>query len=202
MEFILDSENLLDYLKVNKYIDFDNEVIKNKAKELFKESSDDIQKIRTAFEYVRDEISHSWDIKSTRVTRVASEVLRYKEGICYAKSMLLAALLRNENIPVGFCYQRLTLGDTPETGYCIHGLNAVFISSLNKWIRLDARGNKNGVDAQFLITEEKLAFEIRKEFDEFDYMTIFSTPIKIVTDTLENNIDCMEMVKYNLPTTL
>jgi len=33
-------------------------------------------------------------------------------------------------------------------------------------------------------------------------MTIFSTPIKIVTDTLENNIDCMEMVKYNLPTTL
>lgn len=43
--FILESKNLLDYLKPDKYVDFDNEVIKNKAKELFKESSDDIQKI-------------------------------------------------------------------------------------------------------------------------------------------------------------
>ena len=68
-------------------------------------------------------------------------------GICWAKSNLFAALLRANNIPAGICYQRLTLGDTPDTGYCIHALNAVYIKSINKWIRLDARGNKNGINA-------------------------------------------------------
>ena len=100
--------------------------------------------ILIAFEYVRDEISHSWDIQSEKVTRTASEVLKYKEGMCYAKSMLLCALLRSQGIPPGFCYQKLTLGDTPETGYCIHALNVVFISTINNWIRIDARGNTNG----------------------------------------------------------
>lgn len=45
-------------------------------------------------------------------------------------------------IPAGICYQRLTLGDTPESGYCIHALNAVYMKRLDRWIRLDARGNK------------------------------------------------------------
>lgn len=125
--------------------------------------------------------------------------MEYKEGICYAKSMLLAALLRKEGIPTGFCYQRLTLGDTPETGYCIHALNAVFISSLDKWIRLDARGNTNGVNAQFSTDIEQLAFPVRIEYDEVDYETIFASPIKITTETLENNNDAIEMMKLKLP---
>lgn len=30
--------------------------------------------------------------------------------------------------------------DIPETGFGIHALNAVYIKSLSRWIRLDARG--------------------------------------------------------------
>ena len=47
-----------------------------------------------------------------------------------------------------------------ETGYCIHALNTVYIASIDKWIRLDARGNKEGIDAEFSIEDEKLAFHI------------------------------------------
>ena len=60
-----------------------------KVIELFQNCETELEKAKVAFEFVRDEISHSWDIQSTRITRKASEVLMFKEGICYAKSNLL-----------------------------------------------------------------------------------------------------------------
>lgn len=202
MDFMIEYKDLSKYLLVDEYVDFDKKIIQGKAGELFSGNFDEIQKVKIAFEYVRDEISHSWDIQSDRVTRTASEVLKYKEGMCYAKSMLLAALLRSQDIPTGFCYQKLTLGDTPKTGYCIHALNAVFLSSVNEWIRIDARGNTNGKNAQFLLDREQLAFTIRPEYNEVDYKTIFAKPIKITTQTLENNTNCIQMIKFKLPTQL
>jgi len=46
---------------------------------------DDEEKIRMAFEFVRDRINHSGDINSDRMAKSASEVLFYGEGICLAK---------------------------------------------------------------------------------------------------------------------
>ncbi|WP_297423866.1 transglutaminase family protein [Clostridium sp.] len=104
MNLILEHEDLSNYLVASKYVDFDKKIIRDKIKELFHRNMDEIEKVRIAFEYLRDEISHFCDIKGERVTRTASEVLMYKEGICYAKSMLLASLLRFQGIPTGFCY--------------------------------------------------------------------------------------------------
>ncbi len=59
--------------------------------------------------------------------------------------------------------------DDDSDGYIIHALNTVYISGLHKWIRLDARGNKSGVNAQFCIGYEMLAFPIRVQYDEIDY---------------------------------
>lgn len=108
---------------------------------------------------MRDEVSHSWDIQSKIITKTASEALKEKEGICYSKCNLLAALLRAEGIPAGFCYQRLILGDTIDTGYCIHALNAVYIKSEDRWIRLDARGNKEGVQTDFSLKKKNWLFQ-------------------------------------------
>lgn len=199
MRFILEYDDLSKYLEETNHLNFGDRLVLSKSQELFKDIEEETEKIAVAFHFVRDEIDHSWDIQSTRVTRSASEVLKYKEGICYAKSMLLAALLRSQNIPTGFCYQRLTLGDTPETGYCIHALNAVYIGYLDRWIRIDARGNTNGIDAQFSLEEEKLAFPIRSEYDEVDYGTIYANPLDMTVKTLEENDNCIEMVKYMLP---
>lgn len=127
-------------------------------------------------------------------------MLFFKEGICYAKSNLFAALLRAVDIPTGFCYQRLTLGDTPETEYCIHALNAVYLSELNKWIRLDARGNKEGINAQFSLDDEQLAFSIREYCDEKDYEIIFMHSLDKTMTTLSSNSNCLEMYKKFLPT--
>jgi transglutaminase-like putative cysteine protease len=199
MRLIAETEESHNYLMESPDIDYSDLLIKEKVKDLYQKCDSEITKVKKAFEFVRDEIAHSWDIKSTRITRRASEVLAFKEGICYAKSNLLAALLRSINIPTGFCYQRVTLGDTPEAGYCIHTLNAVYISELNKWIRLDTRGNKEGVNAQFSTEKEQLAFPIRTYYDEKDYSTIYIHPLKITMDTLSNNTNCLEMYMHYLP---
>ena len=199
-EFTQETTDMQSYLRENEYINFSNTLVKKLVENLYKEKDSEIIKIKKAFEFVRDEIKHSWDIKSTRITIKASEVLALKEGICYAKSNLLAALLRAVNIPIGFCYQRLTLGDTPESGYCIHALNAIYLSEEKRWIRLDARGNKEGIDAQFSIKEEKLAFPVREKYDEKDYPIIYADPVKITMDTLKDNKDCIEMYMKGLPT--
>lgn len=159
-----------DYLLETECIDYNNSVIQEKVKELKLKSDSQLKYIENAYKFVRDEISHSWDIKSEVVSRKASEALINRAGICWTKSSLLAALLRANGIPSGFSYQFLTRADdNADEGYIIHALNTVFISELNKWIRLDARGNKESVHADFCLDEEKLAFSIRSELGEVDY---------------------------------
>ncbi|UOE95216.1 transglutaminase family protein [Alkalihalobacillus sp. LMS39] len=199
MKLICESDKLEDYLLELNEVNYSNPLIKEKIKELFHSSQTEVEKVKIAFEFVRDEIAHSWDIQGTRVTCHASDVLKYKEGICYAKSNLLAAVLRSQQIPTGFCYQRLMLFDTPEKGYSLHALNAVFLKSLDKWIRLDARGNKPGVDAQFSVDKEKLAFSVNEKFDERDYPVIYVKPNPKTMNVLKEHSDIVEMYKHHLP---
>jgi transglutaminase-like putative cysteine protease len=163
------------------------------------EDCDEVEATRRVFLFVRDEVKHSWDIQSHRVTRSASEVLAYREGICYAKSHLAAALLRKRGIPTGICYQRLTLLDDDSLGYAIHALNTVYLASLGRWIRFDARGNKLGVDAQFSTDEERLAFSIRANYAEVDYLYNHPTPHPAIVETLNSNDDAIVMYRERLP---
>ncbi|WEG19198.1 transglutaminase family protein (plasmid) [Alkalihalophilus pseudofirmus] len=202
MRLVPESSNLKEYLKELDVVDFSHTLIQEKANELFNNEMSEIEKVKLAFVFVRDEVSHSWDIQSKRVTCKASEALKYREGICYAKSNLLTALLRSVGIPTGFCYQRLMIFDTPEEGYSLHTLNGVYINSLNRWIRLDARGNKPGVQAEFSINEEILAFPIREEFDEKDYPIIYTSPNEKTIATLESNTDALKMYIHHLPDAL
>lgn len=191
---------LADYLKPTPWIDFEHPQIQAYLADHPTDDCSEEAVIQAMFEFVRDEIAHSWDIGSRRVTGKASEVLRHREGICYAKSHLLAALLRGRGIPAGLCYQRLTLGDMPETGHCIHALNAVYVASQQRWIRLDARGNKPGIDAQFSLGEERLAFSVRPEYGEVDYGMNYAEPPAVITQTLEAHSDCRVMYAGYLPT--
>lgn len=163
---------------------------------------DDVERARRVFHFVRDEVHHSWDIQGRRVTRTALDVLAYREGICYAKSHLAAALLRCAGVPTGICYQRLTLMDDDSQGYAVHALNTVYLQSLERWIRFDARGNKPGVNAQFSLDREQLAFRIRPEYDEVDYLVNHSEPHPAIVETLVQNDDAMTMYLKGLPAAL
>lgn len=186
-------------LDISKYINWNHDSILSKADEFKHKYTDEILLIKYVYEFVCDEIKHSWDIQNRRVTKSATEVLEQGVGICWAKANLLAALLRACEVPTGICYQRLTLGDVPEIGFCIHALNAVYIKSLNRWIRLDARGNKEGVNAQFDVEQEKLAFLVREDFGDVDYRVVFPKPLDKLMKVLEENTDKLYMCLNCLP---
>lgn len=183
------------YLVSSEYIDFDHPAVRNQAAALAEGASGDVCVARRCFEFVRDKIKHSGDFKLNPVTCRASDVLLHKTGWCYAKSHLLAALLRANDIPAGLCYQRLSVGDSGPP-YCLHGLNAVFLLEYG-WYRIDARGNKAGVSAGFCPPKEILAFPIREK-SERDLPEIWAEPLPIVTAILQNYTD-VALVQANLP---
>lgn len=150
--------------------------------------------VERLFTYVRDEVKHSLDINAEVVTAKASDVLKYNTGICHAKANLLAAMLRYAGIPVGLCFERLAWANGPE--YCIHGFNAVYIHK--KWVFIDARGNTNGVNAQFHDGKSTLAFYCRKELDEYFFDMIYTKPNQGVMDCLEKS-KTMDDIRKNLP---
>ena len=192
------SEDINDYTKCDSIINYDNTEVRELADRIYNESKNETEFIRKAYEYVRDRISHSADINADSVTCSASEVLSAGHGICFAKSHLLAAILRSKSIPAGFCYQKLILDDETAPVLIYHGLNGVYLREYEKWIRLDARGNKSGVDAQFSIDSEQLAFSVRPEKGEQDSYVIYANPDLEVVKALQNN-DSRETLWDDLP---
>lgn len=185
------------YLADSKVIDWHTLIVRNKATELSENLIDKKVIARKCFEFVRDEIKHSMDYQMSPATCKASDVLKYGTGFCYAKSHLLAALLRANNIPAALCYQRLTLDDDGKNGpYCLHGLNAIYLEEFG-WFRVDPRGNKAGVDAQFCPPIEKLAFSIRVD-GEADLPERYAEPLDVVVQVLQNSETYLD-VANNLP---
>ena len=176
MSILLFTGNIDEYLKEDDVVDYGNEHVKQLADALYQGIRDEIAYIKKAYEYVRDNISHSADIQADGITCSASEVLEAGHGICFAKSHLLAALLRYKSIPTGFCYQKLILDDETAPVLIYHGFNGVYVKECKKWIRLDARGNKEGVNAQFSLEKEQLAFPVRTEKGEEDGLVIYPDP--------------------------
>jgi transglutaminase-like putative cysteine protease len=183
------------YLNSTQLIDWKDPAVHAKAVSLAKGLESDEAIAKACFEFVRDEINHSWDHQQNPVTCKASDVLAQGTGYCYAKSHLLAALLRANGIPAGLCYQRLTISDD-QPPYCLHGLNAVYLKEYG-WYRMDARGNKEGVNANFTPPQEQLAFPIISE-GEADLPEIWIEPLPMIVKTLTQFSNFLD-VANNLP---
>ena len=183
-----------EYLAFGDIIDFDDHSVSMLASRLRPARTSDREFAHAAFEYVRDEIYHSCDVQDRRVTLSASEVLRERVGLCFAKSHLLTALLRCEGVPAGLCYQRLT--DDRERPV-LHGLVAVHLQGV--WHRQDPRGNRPGIDAQFSVENERLAWPARTELGERDYPQVFVEPCNVVITSVRAASDILELCESGLP---
>ena len=205
MDLIVETEKTIkDYLSASDIINCNDQSIKAKAESLTRSCQTVTEKAKVLFEFVRDKISHSFDIQNSEVTYVASDVLEQGHGICFAKSHLLAAMTRVVGIPTGFCYQKLIFDEKiPKPYFTLHGLNAIYLDSHKKWIRLDARGNKQDVRAEFSTKKEQLAFPIRTELGEADYPQILSEPSPSIIQCLSSiNYWNWEIINKQLPSDL
>ncbi|MCI7036245.1 MAG: transglutaminase, partial [Spirochaetia bacterium] len=70
------------FLQETESIDYSNPIITKQINLLNEKSTSNIDYIKNAYEFVRDKISHSWDVKTNLVSKNASEVLINKTGIC------------------------------------------------------------------------------------------------------------------------
>ncbi len=182
------------YLESTEFIDWQTAAVLSQATLLADGLTEPELIAKNCFEFVRDQIKHSADYQLNPVTCKASDVLRHGTGYCYAKSHLLAALLRANGIPAGLCYQRLTITDQPP--FCLHGLNAVHLADYG-WYRIDARGNTESVAAEFNPPNEQLAFPL-VTYGEVDLPEIWAEPLPIVIEILTKH-KTYQAVLDNLP---
>ena len=173
---------MIEFLQPTAIVDWTHPAISEKAAEL-RHNNDVVATAKAYFEFVRDQISHSRDAERDPATCKASDVLLHRTAYCYAKRHLLAALLRANGIPTGFCYLRLSINDSGPP-YSLHGFNAIYLPEFG-WYRVDARGNRPGVEAQFSPPREQLAFRIQSS-DEFQFENIFPDPLDVVTNILQS----------------
>ncbi|HMR50827.1 MAG TPA: transglutaminase family protein [Arachnia sp.] len=182
-----------DYLGADEVIESTHPDIVALARNLRAAHPDDEAFSAAAFEWVRDRVAHSLDAQDRRVTLAAADVLRERVGLCYAKSHLLVALLRAEGVPAGLCYQRLKDGER----YVLHGLVAVHLRG--GWHRLDPRGNKPGIDAQFSLGEESLAFVVDESAGDWDCPTVYISPVESVVRAFAEAHDPLVLCAGGLP---
>jgi transglutaminase-like putative cysteine protease len=190
--------DLMPFLASSEWIDVHHPLVQAQAQQLaasLPDPRDQAAIAQACFEFVRDQIAHTGDAGHGPITCRASDVLAQGMGFCYAKSHLLAALLRAHGIPAALCYQRLSVGEHGAP-YCLHGLNAVWLSG-HGWYRIDARGNKAGVAAMFTPPVEVLAFEVRGP-QERDVPGWHAEPMGSVLQVLESCHD-VQTLRANLP---
>lgn len=186
---------MFEFLQPTSVIDSASATIVATAAEVAGDAITDEEVARRCFLWVRDYVRHSSDHRISVVTCCASEVLEHRAGFCYAKSHLLAALLRARGIPAALCYQRLSL-DSAASTFCLHGLVAVHLQR-HGWYRVDPRGDKTGITTDFCPPVERLAFKPTLP-GEMDVAGRFSDALPCVVSALQRWRTSDE-VSMNLP---
>jgi transglutaminase-like putative cysteine protease len=183
------------FLQPTTIIDSDHPAVVAAAAEIAGDAIGDEEVALRCFIWVRDSVRHSSDHRVSVVTCIASDVLKHRAGFCYAKSHLLAALLRARQIPAALCYQRLAFDDTG-TAFFLHGLVAIHLQR-HGWYRVDPRGEKPGVTAGFSPPVERLPFTPKLD-GERDVPGRFAEPLTCVVSTLQQ-WPTADQVRANLP---
>lgn len=182
VDLIQQNPDISAYLAASEAVDHEHPVVREVVRSLAAVHSGAYAYAEAAYRHVRDTVPHSADADDPRVTWRASDVLEQRTGICYAKSIAYAALLRARGIPAALCYQRLA--DDDGSRPVLHGLVAVLLPGERTWARQDVRGNKPGVDARFSLKGERLAWAVRPECNEVDYPVLYTEPHAAVLDAL------------------
>jgi transglutaminase-like putative cysteine protease len=178
------------YLEATEIVDWTDGAVRALAQELGG-GDGPVAVAARCFGWVRDEVRHSIDRGDHVVTLAASDVLRHRTGSCYAKSHLLAALLRANGIVAGFSYQRLSVNDDGPP-FCLHGFNAVSLPGIG-WYRVDARGDRPGVTTCFDPPREVLAYQPRLAA-ECTFDEIWPEPLPVVVEALRRSGSVEELL--------
>jgi transglutaminase-like putative cysteine protease len=181
------------YLACSSLIPCTDPAIRRCARDLTKDAVNETDLVGNLYSFVRDSIRHSGDSKETELVWKPEDILSTGHALCFGKSHLLAALCRVVGIPAGLCYQRILREDG---SYVLHGLAAVHLEAENRWIRLDARGNKPGIDARFDPEgDEYLAYPESESPGEWFDPHVYAEPWDVVVQLYESSADVQSFIE-------
>ncbi|MDD3573919.1 transglutaminase family protein [Methanospirillum sp.] len=183
--------SITPYLSSTGVINCTNAEIRTLARTITTNETDDIGRVKALYTWVRDSIAHSNDSGYKDLMWCATDVLSARHGLCFGKSHLFVALCRALGIPAGLCYQRV---GSEDKRLVLHGLAAVYFEQVDRWIRLDPRGNKPGIDAGFSLEEEKIAYEPSHEGEWLD-QHIYPEPWQDIVHLVDLSSDVSEFIK-------
>ena len=130
------------YLASTPTIDCDNEAVREKAQNMTGGQQQLIDKARSLFYFVRDEIQYNPYLLSAHIEDYrASEVLRQEQGWCVQKAVLLAALARAVGIPARLHFADIRNHLLPNRDeqllgtnlFSYHGCSELYIEG--KWVK-------------------------------------------------------------------
>lgn len=143
------TEELDKYLIPAKHIESSNEEIINTAREITKSCSNDLEKARTIYDWVTDNIQFDYDKllrhKNGQYDNEygALNTINSGKGVCYDYATLAAALCRSLGLRAKVAEGDLNNG--PLKGF--HAWNEIYIGESNSWISIDTTlGATNGED--------------------------------------------------------
>ena len=198
MEWKPDRAGFDRYLEDTIVVDWQTPSVLECAREFGRGAEHEQKRVEAAFLFVRDEIRQSLDGGTDELPCSASQVLKAQTGLSYAKSHLLAALLRAGGVPSGFGYERIVDSET-SAGYALHGFVVCWFSSLERWVALDPRGNTATLHTDFRLEgPPSLAHEPDPENGEAVSSVFFARPLKRVVDLLDRG-ESLGRVRRHLP---
>ena len=188
---VLSPVSITPFLSCSEVISCTNGKVRSMARSVTISDTDDIERARSLFLWVRDNIAHSVDSGHHEILWNASEVLESGHGLCFGKTHLFVAFCRSLGIPAGMCYQRVMKDDQ---SWVLHGLAAVFLEPIGRWIRLDPRGNKPGITTEFSVDNEKIAYEPHQSGEWLD-QHIYAEPWQDLARLVEVSTSSDEFIK-------
>jgi transglutaminase-like putative cysteine protease len=189
---IIQPDTITPYLACSQLIACTHPAIRTRAQQLIRGAYDESEGINNLYSYVRDEIAHSVDIGQSMLVWKPVQIISSGHALCFGKSHLLTALCRVIGIPAGLCYQRIKKGNG---SYILHGLVAIWFEDDERWIRLDARGNKPGIDARFNPHgDEQIAYPVIDDPGEWMDPYVYVEPWDSVIHLLESSGDVMAFI--------
>ncbi len=180
-----------DYLHCSAIVDWQDPRIMRKARELSVACTSENALAKRSFEFVRDAVRDP--VPGAALAISASEVLGTGSGCSFAKTHLLAALLRANRIPAGLCYQRLACRDDPGR-FGLHGLAAVRLAR-HGWYRLDPTRGADGLGiGEFSPPVERFARNA-VEAGEGNLPEVWTEPLPIVIEAMRASVDCIDLAR-------
>lgn len=180
------------FLEEDDYVDLSDIMVSRETSQAVLHCKTNEEKVVALFHFVRDEVTHVYDIDAVDIPAKASEVVKSRVGSDDSKAVLFAAMVRSCNIPAGFCYQYLCVGEDDSLGHYMHCYNAVFLDG--KWIFLDVSGNKAGLKSGFCKIKPELSFNPRECYGEYNVKGIFAKPNPRSMYVLENADDISDLI--------